>query len=245
MKQLKYAGRGLLVAILLLPSATVLASPDSDAVIRQALTKIIPAAHDIKIAPSPVPGLSEVLLGSNVYYATNDGKYILQGNLIELATRTDLTEERMKGVRKDELGKVEEQDEIIFAAPDERHVITVFTDIDCGYCRQFHREIAKVNALGIEVHYLFYPRTGPDTESWYKAEKVWCAEDRKTALTEAKLGGQVPDDSCESNPVESHYDLGNLIGVRGTPSIFAANGEQLGGYVAPDELLELLEAIEP
>jgi thiol:disulfide interchange protein DsbC len=99
--------------------------------------------------------------------------------------------------------------------------------------------------MGIEVHYLAYPRTGPDTESWTKAEKVWCAENRNTALTDAKLGGHVPEESCDSTPVESHYDLGNLVGVRGTPAVFSADGQQLGGYLTPDELLKVLEEIEP
>ena len=97
------------------------------------------------------------------------------------------------------------------------HTITIFTDIDCGYCRQFHREIEQVTALGIEVHYLFYPRTGPDTDSWFKAERVWCAEDRNSALTSAKLGGHVPEATCVANPVATHYDIGNKVGVTGTP----------------------------
>ena len=122
-----------------------------------------------------------------------------------------------------------------------KHRVTVFTDVDCGYCRQFHRDIDKVNALGIEVDYMSFPRTGPNTESWAKAEHVWCAKDRNAALTEAKLGGAVPDATCASTPVESQYNLGQLVGVRGTPAIFAENGQMLGGYLPPNQLLKLLE----
>ena len=144
-----------------------------------------------------------------------------------------------------ELASVPEDRMIIFAPPEgeTKHTITVFTDIDCGYCRQFHREIDKVNALGIEVHYLFYPRTGPATDSWAKAEKVWCAQDRKTALTQAKLGGSVPDLTCTDTPVSFDYDLGQQIGVRGTPAVFTENGENIGGYLPPDTLLKRLEEL--
>jgi thiol:disulfide interchange protein DsbC len=234
--------------IVVLSSVWVLASAQERAELSQEeLAAEFPGIDAKDVLEAPVPGMYEVAIGSSVAYVSKDGRYILQGDLYDLDDNANLTERRRSTARVEMLSKVDPETMIVFSPGGDavKHVVTIFTDIDCGYCRQFHREIAKVNALGIEVHYLFYPRTGPDTESWYKAEKVWCAEDRKTALTEAKLGGQVPDDSCESNPVESHYDLGNLIGVRGTPSIFAANGEQLGGYVAPDELLELLEAIEP
>ncbi len=214
---------------------------------REELAAEFPGVDAENVLEAAVPGMYEVAIGSSVAYVSKNGRYILQGDLYDLDENANLTERRRSTARVDMLSQVDPATMIVFSPGGDavKHTVTIFTDIDCGYCRQFHREIAKVNALGIEVHYLFYPRTGPDTESWYKAEKVWCTEDRNTALTEAKLGGQVPEDSCESNPIESHYELGNLVGVRGTPSIFAANGEQLGGYVAPDELLSLLEAIEP
>jgi thiol:disulfide interchange protein DsbC len=122
-----------------------------------------------------------------------------------------------------------------------KHTITIFTDIDCGYCRQFHREIDKVTALGIEVHYMFFPRTGRNTESWAKADKVWCAADHNAALTRAKLGGEVPESACKDTPVEAHYALGQRIGVRGTPAIFSETGELIGGYLPPATLAKVLD----
>ena len=213
---------------------------------REELAAEFPGIDARDVADAALPGMYEVAIGSSVAYVSKDGRYILQGDLYDLDENANLTERRRSSARVELLSQVDPATMIVFSPGDDavKYTVTVFTDIDCGYCRQFHRDIDKVNALGIEVHYLFYPRTGPDTESWFKAEQVWCAEDRNTALTEAKLGGRVPEGSCESNPVESHYDLGNLVGVRGTPSIFAANGEQLGGYLAPGELLKLLEEID-
>ena len=124
---------------------------------------------------------------------------------------------------------------IVFSPPDGKvkHTITIFTDIDCGYCRQFHREIDKVTALGIEVRYLFFPRTGPNTESWTKADDVWCAADHNAALTRAKLGGEVPEATCGNTPVEAHYALGKRIGVRGTPAVFSETGELSAAICRP------------
>jgi thiol:disulfide interchange protein DsbC len=122
-----------------------------------------------------------------------------------------------------------------------KHKITIFTDIDCGYCRQFHREIDKVTALGIEVHYLFFPRTGPNTESWTKADQVWCAPNHNAALTRAKLGGEIPKVTACETPVEAHYELGRDVGVRGTPAIFSDTGELIGGYLPPATLAKVLD----
>ncbi|MEE8092744.1 MAG: DsbC family protein [Gammaproteobacteria bacterium] len=197
------------------------------------------------IADSPLPGIYEVAIGSNVAYVTADGRYVLEGDLYDLSTNENVTETRRARARVNVLAGVDTADMIIFSPEPEdvKHTVTIFTDIDCGYCRQFHSEIAKVNELGIEVRYLFYPRTGPDTDSWFKADKVWCsgAEARNSALTLAKLGGQIPDESCDSSPVNDHYELGLLVGVRGTPTMYSESGVHVGGYLPPDELLKRLE----
>lgn len=214
---------------------------------KEQLAEEFPGIEANDVFDAAISGFYEVALGSSVAYVSKDGRYILQGDLYDLSENTNLTELRRSTARVDMLATVDPATMIVFSPPaeDVKHTITIFTDIDCGYCRQFHREIDTVNAMGVAVHYLFYPRTGPETESWFKADKVWCAEDRNTALTEAKLGGRVPEDGCESTPVESHYDLGNLIGVRGTPSVYSASGEHIGGYLTPDQLLELLEPVAP
>ncbi len=196
------------------------------------------------ITESPLPGFYEVSVGSNVAYVSKDGRYFVQGELYDLETSENLTEERRASKRVDMLASVDADSTIVFSPEGEvRHTITMFTDIDCGYCRQFHREMEQVNALGIEVRYLSFPRTGPDSESWSKAEKVWCADDRNTAMTRAKLGGNVPEASCAETPVASHYELGNAVGVRGTPSIYSAGGVHLGGYLAPEKLAQQLEEL--
>jgi thiol:disulfide interchange protein DsbC len=195
------------------------------------------------ISESPVPGIYQVAVGANVAYVTSDGKYIIRGDIYDADTSANVTEETRSRARVSMLNDIDPKSLIVFKPKDGnvKHVVTIFTDIDCGYCRQFHREIDKVTAMGIEVHYLFFPRTGPNTESWTKADHVWCAADHNGALTRAKLGGEVPDATCGNTPIESHYSLGKRIGVRGTPAVFSESGELLGGYLPPAQLSQALD----
>jgi thiol:disulfide interchange protein DsbC len=196
---------------------------------------------------SAIDGFYEINVGSKVAYISVDGRFLMEGELYDLESSENLTENSRAAARVALLAGVDPSQMIVFSPKDRpvEHTITIFTDIDCGYCRQFHREIDQVTALGVEVHYLFYPRTGPATDSWSKAEKVWCAADRNTALTNAKLGGQVPDLTCDENPVADHYDLGHLVGVTGTPSVYTSGGVHIGGYLPPQELLSTLNELEP
>ena len=197
-------------------------------------------AEDLK--DSALDGFYEINVGSQVAYISVDGRYLFEGELYDLEQSENLTESSRSRARVDVLDSVDPATMIVFSPADGQveHTITIFTDIDCGYCRQFHREIDQVTALGIEVQYLFFPRTGPDTDSWFKAERVWCADDRNSALTSAKLGGHVPEITCVANPVATHYDMGNQVGVTGTPSIYTSTGRHIGGYLPPQQLLATL-----
>lgn len=196
------------------------------------------------ITDSPLPGIYQVAVGAQVAYVTKDGRYIIRGDIYDAETSANVSEETRANARVAMLNSVDPASMIVFkpaAGQPVKHKITIFTDVDCGYCRQFHREIDKVTALGIEVHYLFFPRTGPNTESWTKADEVWCAPDRNSALTRAKLGGEVPKAAACNTPVEEHWQLGRDVGVRGTPAIFSETGELVGGYLPPATLAKVLD----
>ena len=141
-----------------------------DDTIRKAIRNILPDVRVDTITPAPMAGISEVLIGTKLYYVTNDGKYIFDGSLIELATRTDLSEKRLGTVRHALIEKVSENDMIVFPAAKPRHTLTVFTDIDCGYCRKLHKEITKYNDEGITVRYMLFPRAGVDSDSQHAAK---------------------------------------------------------------------------
>ena len=133
-----------------------------------------------------MPGLYEVRIGSKIAYVSADGRYLVQGEIIDLDTDRNLTEGRVEGVRKDVLAGVSESGMVIFAPAKYQDTVTVFTDVDCGYCRKLHRQMAEYNARGITVRYMYFPRSGPGTESWMKSEQVACAKDPRSALTRSQ-----------------------------------------------------------
>ncbi|NGY03856.1 DsbC family protein [Solimonas terrae] len=211
--------------------------------VRASLQEVLPGLKADAVRPSSVPGLYEVQDGSNFGYVTADGKYMIEGDLLNLKTGESLTENRRKTDRLTKLAELGEDNMIVFAPEGQtKHVVTVFTDVDCGYCRRLHSQMAQYNAEGIEIRYVSYPRTGPDSESFRKAEAVWCSADRKTALTEAKLGAPVSGGEKCADIVHREWDLGNDFGLRGTPLLVLDDGSIVNGYLPPDALEQRLDA---
>jgi thiol:disulfide interchange protein DsbC len=196
------------------------------------------------VYPSPVSGVFLVRHGHEFGYASSDGRYLLRGELFDLTTGRDLTEDARRADRLDAIQTFGDVNTIEFAVPTsapKKAIVTVFTDVDCGYCRRFHSQIRDYNARGITVRYLAWPRSGPGSESWRRAEGVWCAKDRAAALTAAKLGQAVPPGSCDSQ-VGREYKLGVELGVHGTPTLILPDGELLAGYLSPEDLAAKLDA---
>lgn len=194
--------------------------------------------EDVK--PSPIEGLYEIRSGAEVGYVSVDGRFYVDGDVFDMTSKENLTERRRQEGRVALLAQISDGDTIVFApAGPVRHTLTVFTDIDCTYCRRLHQEIGELNRLGIRVRYLFYPRTGPDTESWRKAEAVWCSADRRDALTRAKRGEAVKAKNCET-PIAAQYALGRELGIQGTPGIVTDRGEYLAGYLPAASMAEYL-----
>ena len=221
-------------------SGLSMADSASQLAITKSLKSVFPGTAPSEISPSPMEGVSEVLIGPRLFYVTNDGKYLLQGSLIEIATRKDISEERRNGIRQSAIDEMGEENMIVFPAKDARHTISVFTDIDCGYCRKLHDEIDQFNANGITVRYLAFPRSGIGAASYDKAVSVWCDKDRPAAMTRAKSGETLPKADCD-NPVKEEYELGQMIGVQGTPAIVLEDGTMLPGYIPAAKLAAALD----
>jgi thiol:disulfide interchange protein DsbC len=224
------------------PTAT---DPHAAADPRVTLAKQLPGAKPEDLRPSPIPGVYEWTNGAEIAYVSSDGKFAIDGDLYDLAKKDDLTEARRRDVRAKLLSEIPESDMLVFSPPakDVKYTVTVFTDVDCGYCRKLHSQIADYNRLGIRVRYLFFPRTGPGTESWAKAEQVWCSADRNDALTRAKRGETIAAKPCGPNPVARDYELGKDFGVRGTPAIVLANGNMVDGYLPPPLLVKEVKQV--
>ncbi len=230
----------ILIFSVLLFSSGIYADPDREDFLRKAITDVFPDVEITRIKPAPIPGLYEVMLGTEMFYLSEDGRYILQGDLIDLGEKINLSEQERAAARKRVLESIPESETIDFVPEAARHTVYVFTDITCGYCRQFHRDMAELNGKGVAVRYLAFPRAGIDSDSFREMESVWCAADPNEAMTLAKGGRPVKPAQCD-NPVQRQYELGQNLGVRGTPAIYLENGQEMPGYVPPDDLLEALQ----
>lgn len=206
-----------------------------------AVASHLPGAHPGDLRSTPIPGIYEFRRGAELVYVTADGRYGIAGDLYRLADRSNLSDARRRELRLELLRAVPESSMVVFAPPQTKYTITVFTDVDCTYCRALHKQIGEYNRLGVKVRYLFFPRSGPNTESWSKAEQVWCSPDRQAALTQAKLGVALKTAVCKPNPIADDYALGRAIGLTGTPGIVTESGDLLPGYAPPDELVQELQ----
>jgi thiol:disulfide interchange protein DsbC len=208
---------------------------------RAQIVNKIPGTRIEDLRPTPVQGIYELTQGTGVGYVTSDGRYAFRGDLIDIATKSDLSEQHRRDVRAKLIGAISEDQMVVFGPRDPKFTVTVFTDVDCAYCRELHRQIAEYNRLGIKVRYLLYPRTGPNTESWTKAEQVWCSKDRNDALTQAKRGVELTTKICPNTPVAAHYALGRDFELEGTPAIVMPSGELYAGYLPPAALAQHLQ----
>lgn len=224
-------------AISILFSIASLVFADQSAVL-SAVQKALPQYEVESAELHQGAGLYVVVLKNGpTLHVTQDGKYFVAGDLYQINDTTLVNE-----TEKAKLAKIEtlpESQMIVYKAKDEKGHITVFTDVDCGYCRMLHKEVPKLNEAGVTVRYLAYPRAGIGSEAYTKMVSIWCSADPKEWLTQAKLGAEIPENKCV-NPVAEQYKLGNEVGVRGTPSIVLGNGEFLPGYLPAAELVKHL-----
>jgi len=196
--------------------------------------------EDVRI--SPVNGIYEVTRDAEISYLSSDGRYAILGDMIDLDADANISENRRRVIRARMIDAIPESEMLVFAPKEAaKYTITVFTDIDCGYCRRLHSQIAEYNRLGIRVRYMFFPRSGPDTDSWHKAESVWCSSNRNDALTRAKNGEELKASKCPTDIIKRDFELGVKLAVEGTPAIFLPSGEMLGGYLPPNQLVKYLK----
>ena len=208
--------------------------------VRNAVRSMVGEVEPDAVRAAPLPGFYEVRADGEILYLSADGRFLLHGNLYDVVKRSNLTEEARREVRRDVVTRMDEDSLIVFSPAKVKHRLTVFTDVDCPYCAKFHLEVPELNALGVEVRYAAWPRTAPGTASHDRSISVWCARDRRRAITDAKAGRTIAPATCE-NPVQEHFELGRRLGVSGTPTLVSEDGTVIGGYVPYRELVRRLE----
>ena len=232
--------KGVFVCVLLLSCS----APANDTDI---LEKLKAARADLEykiIGPSEVPGFVELQIGNDSnFYVSSDGKFLFDGDvyLVGEGDFSNVKEFKLNDARKQAITGLDLEDLIVFEAQGQKKAtINVFTDIDCGFCRKLHKEVPSLNKLGIEVRYLAFPRAGVGSKSYQKAVTAWCAGNPLTALTEYKNGLDKQIRECDKNPVAEQYQLGQTLGINGTPAIILDDGTLVPGYRTADAIAKIL-----
>ncbi|MCG5495284.1 MULTISPECIES: DsbC family protein [Ectothiorhodospira] len=234
--------RIVLVMILLL-ALPGLSHADAPGELRERIEALVPNAQVSSIRETPIQDLYEVRFGAQVLYMSGDGRYVLEGDLVELDTRRSLTAAARSEGRQEILGGLSETSMVIYPAEGEsRHTITVFTDVDCPYCRRLHDEVAKLNEDGITVRYLMFPRSGEGTPTYEKMVSIWCSDDRAEAMDQVKAGRSISENPCDT-PVRDHLRAGQMMGVNGTPAILLETGDMIPGYRPAGEIAQMIDHV--
>ena len=231
-----------LVVVPLLAAASLAAQDvPVPAAVTAATGKLMPDMAPSWVRPAPLQGLWEVAFGPHIFYISADGQYLVRGDILNLDSRENLTRPARNRARLEAVESLGEANMIVFRPQNEvRHTVTVFTDVDCGYCAKLHAEMQSYLDKGIAVRYVAFPRAGVGSETYDTMVSVWCADDQRKAMTQAKAGQPVAAKSCP-NPVAAHYEMGQLVGVRGTPTIVLDNGDVVPGYLPAQRLHDALE----
>lgn len=226
----------IVLASAFLPAANAQSIP---APVLQALASMVPSTAPDSISPAPVAGFYEIVFGPRVVYVSSDGQHLLMGDIINVQTRVNLTDVERARARVSALDRIGEDSMIVFGPENADHTVSIFTDVSCFYCAKLHAEMAKYNRLGIRVRYLAFPRAGAGSDAYQTMESVWCSDDQRSAMTDAKADRAVQQRKC-TNPVSDHFTMGRLFGVTGTPTIVLDSGELVTGYLPPNDLLARL-----
>jgi thiol:disulfide interchange protein DsbC len=222
------------------------AAETPEQVVQKAMGTLAPAVKIDVVQDAPIPGFYEAIAGGEFVYVSKDGRYLVDGNAYDIANRRDLTSASRAKARKIALDKIGPDKRIVFAPKAPlmiKHTVTVFTDVDCPFCRRFHQQVAAYNAKGIAVDYLFFPLSiHPGADK--KAEAVWCSSDRPNAFTAAMAGHDPGKGTC-ANPVPELTKLAQTLGIAGTPTILAADGTVISAQIAmsPDLLAAELDRL--
>ena len=217
-------------------------TPDARAI--EAVRKLNAQVKVDKVTAAPIPGFRQAIVQGQVVYVTDDGRYMFLpgtgGAVFDTQGMKNLSEHAIAGMRLDLLKTIPQTERIRFAPANPVHTVTVFTDVECGYCQKLHSEMAEYNKQGIAIEYLAFPRAGLGSPNYHQMVSVWCAADRRSAMTASKSGRKVPTKACTTT-VNQQYDVGQRIGLTGTPMILSERGIQLGGYVPAAALRQLLD----
>ena len=234
----KPLARALLVASgLAFTLAQAQAGPQEDK-IRKALTERVPQMGKIdEVNKTPMPGLFEVRVGSDLYYADAEGNYLLHGTLIDTRQQRNLTQEREEKLLAIPFDSLPLKDAFTMVRGNGKRKVAVFEDPNCPYCKTFERDLQKIN--DVTIYMFLYPILGPD--STQKSKNIWCAKDPKDAWTDFMLRGKAPAQaSCDTSAIDRNVAFGRKHRITGTPTMILADGSRVPGAISAADVEKLL-----
>lgn len=232
-----------LAAVQVMTMACVAVAQETEyGMVEEKIRTLVPNAKTIAVSETPLEGILQIQINSDIVYMTADSKYLFQGQILEMDTRINLTDQAKSTIRLGLLKELNTDEQISFGPENPVYDLLVFTDLDCGYCRKLHNQMEEYNKEGIAIHYLAFPRAGIGSASYDKFVSVWCADDQQQALTLAKNGDEPEPLNCP-NPVADQYELGREVGVTGTPALVTENGTLIPGYMPPEQLRKRLDSL--
>jgi thiol:disulfide interchange protein DsbC len=228
---------------LIATSSSALAQKDDWPAARAALASVFDGQHASEwvLRRTPISGLLEASRDLDVLYISTDGTYILEGDIFHVQASVNISEEVRKRARADLMAKIDRASFVTYSADDPKHEVYIFTDPDCGFCRQMHQRMEEYNALGITVHYAAFPRAGAGSNSYRVLTSIWCSDERQSQMDKAKLRQPVEPFDCPNAPVMSQFRLAQALGASGTPTVVLADGSIIPGYIEPERLIARIE----
>lgn len=220
---------------LALISTSVLAT---NADITNTMEKLGFSSKEITIENNPVKGLKSVTTPDGIFYVTDDGKFLTQGPIYNLEGSEPVNIANSNNLK---LMKSIEKDAIVYQAPNEKYVISVFTDYTCHYCKLLHENINQYLDAGISVHYFAFPRAGADSEVGKNMQSIWSVVDRKAAFEDAYKGNKISPANSMIPYVTQQFNVGKKLGISGTPALVLPDGQLVSGYVPANKLIEILK----
>lgn len=233
------------VFIIFLPFSIYAGDEDYEIEIRQSLMIHFPNLPIDKITPSPIQNIYEISSEGAIYYIDSKGEFLIDGNIIDIPNRSNITESRKSTLQLALINSIPESDMLIYEPSIESNrSMTIFTDTTCPYCSKLHAEIDALLDAGIRIRYLLYPRAGLGSQAHSELESVWCSDDPHNAMTVVKAGRSVETISC-SNPIETHVSIAKKVGLRGTPLIYLDSGAVFPGYKPASFFIEAISNSSP
>jgi thiol:disulfide interchange protein DsbC len=193
------------------------------------------------VSPAPVTGLYEILVGNEIFYTDSTGKYLIQGEIIELSTGKNITEQRQSDLNRIKWSDLNQANAIKNVRGNGSRQLAIFSDPNCGYCKRLEKSLQQLDNVTIYTYLI--PILSPDSAQ--KAKQIWCSSDPYKAYIDWMVNGVSPSGKTDcSNPLDKNLTTAKNYGITGTPTIFFTDGSRFPGAVQITDIEKKLNSLK-